>query len=173
MRRTAATILLAGLIATAPAAPAAGYVLEGQPWPTTTLGYYVRAAGYRKAVDAAARDWSRAHVGIRFTRVPLSQAQIVLRYGGAACNGEATVGYEPGQTADVTLGRGCSQGVITLTAVHELGHVLGLGHENHVCARMNPFFSGGTPNHCPRHSLSYWLRHPLRHDDAQGVRALY
>jgi hypothetical protein len=68
----------------------------------------------------------------------------------------------------------CGSGISTLTAVHEFGHVLGLGHETSGCARMNPTFgSGGTPGHCSRHPLSYWLAHPLLKDDVRGARALY
>jgi hypothetical protein len=72
------------------------------------------------------------------------------------------------------VNRDCGTGVATLTAVHEFGHILGLGHENDVCARMNPTFgSGGTPGRCSRRSLSYWLDHPLTKDDVRGARALY
>jgi hypothetical protein len=74
----------------------------------------------------------------------------------------------------VRLGAGCSSGLITLTAVHELGHVLGLDHEGRACARMNSSFDWtGTPGHCTSHTLSYWLAHPLTSDDIRGARALY
>ena len=73
------------------------------------------------------------------------------------------------------LGAGCSTVFITLTAVHEFGHVLGLDHESTKCARMNWTFSKtGTPIRCRQgHSLSYWLKHPLEPDDIRGGRALY
>jgi hypothetical protein len=72
------------------------------------------------------------------------------------------------------LGRGCSKSLVTLTAVHEFGHVLGLDHENRACARMNPSFDDtGTPTHCKERSLAYWLKHPLTSDDLRGLRALY
>ena len=61
-----------------------------------------------------------------------------------------------------------------LTATHELGHILGLGHTKHKCARMDSSVDlSGTPSHCSHHSLSYWLKHPLLPDDVRGARKLY
>jgi hypothetical protein len=53
--------------------------------------------------------------------------------------------------------------------------VLGLGHELHKCARMNPTIdhTTATPDRCAEHPQSYWLKHPLRDDDIRGARALY
>jgi hypothetical protein len=63
---------------------------------------------------------------------------------------------------------------MSLATAHELGHVLGLGHQDHRCARMNPVYNqDGTPNHCSAHSLRYWLAHPLTADDVRGARHLY
>jgi predicted Zn-dependent protease len=94
--------------------------------------------------------------------------------GGRACEGEAAVGYQRLEIDVLYLGRGCNTGLVTLTAVHEFGHVLGLDHENRRCARMNPSFNDtGTPTHCTEHTLAYWLAHPLTSDDLRGLRAIY
>jgi PKD repeat protein len=55
-------------------------------------------------------------------------------------------------------------------AVHELGHVLGLGHNPHACAAMSP----GLGLHC--HGRHDWLGlcpDPLQPDDIRGAVALY
>ena len=72
------------------------------------------------------------------------------------------------------IGVGCGEGLAILTLTHELGHVLGLGHERRRCALMNPYADrSGTPNRCGRHSLKFWVKKPLRRDDVRGARALY
>jgi hypothetical protein len=100
---------------------------------------------------------------------------VFIRVGQRNCGGAARVGY-PGRRGFslVEINIDCGSGIATLTAVHEWGHVLGLGHEGDTCARMNPSFgSSGTPGRCSRRSLSYWLDHPLTKDDVRGARALY
>jgi PKD repeat protein len=54
--------------------------------------------------------------------------------------------------------------------VHELGHVLGLGHELHVCATMNPDL--GSQCH-PPHPWMGLCPDPLQPDDIRGAVALY
>jgi predicted Zn-dependent protease len=99
---------------------------------------------------------------------------VVVAYGGAPCEGEAAVGFQRLDLDLLYLGRGCNRGLVTLTAVHEFGHVLGLDHENRRCARMNPSFDdSGTPTHCKSRTLAYWLAHPLTADDLRGLRAIY
>jgi hypothetical protein len=158
------------------AAPVHAYVVGGNPWPDTTITYYVAAKGYSAAVGRAARNWNRAKVGARFARSSSrADADFVVLYGGSRCEGESPMGFGGWRaTTTVYLGAGCSQGLITLTATHELGHVLGLDHENSKCARMNwTFTPSGTPIRCGSHSLSYWLGHPLKDDDIRGARAIY
>jgi hypothetical protein len=113
---------------------------------------------------------------VRFARSSRASADVILTYGGPRCSGMSPMGYG-GRRAEQTLvrlGAGCNTQLITLTAAHELGHVLGLDHEYSACARMNPSISApGTPTHCGGHSLAYWLAHPLQADDVRGARALY
>jgi predicted Zn-dependent protease len=163
------TIALAALPARAPA-----YELLGHRWSTSTITYRVTAARYVPAVERAARAWNRAGVGVRFRRTSGVEADVVIRYGGAPCDGLAEIAYRRSSPVAVWLGRGCATRLITLTAVHELGHVLGLDHETRACARMNPSADReGTPDRCGRRTLAAWLARPLTADDLRGARALF
>jgi hypothetical protein len=169
----AATLVLAlSLVA---AAPGDAYRVGGRGWPDGTVSYYTAARGYSGAVDRAASILNRAGVGVQLRRTSRAAADVVVAYGGNPCDGRARVGYQRRRDGnEIRLGRGCSRRLMTLTAVHEFAHVLGLDHEQSLCARMNPTFdSAGTPSRCARHSLSYWLAHPLTGDDLRGLRAIY
>ena len=168
-----AALCLAAAGGLAPSANA--YERAGRPWPGGRITYFTTAEDYRSPVDRAARIWNRARVGVKFVKSTRRGAQVVIGYGGRRCEGAAFAGYiGRRRQSPVQLGAGCGRSLITLTAVHELGHVLGLGHETDRCARMNPAFDGsGTPQHCVRRSLAYWLDHPLVSDDLQGARRIY
>jgi hypothetical protein len=178
MRRTLRAIaaaLAAGAVSLGAATPSHGYAIGGRGWPGGAVTYFTQASGYSGAVDRAARILNHAGVGVRLRRASSkAAADVVVAYGGAPCEGEAAVGFQRLALDVLNLGRGCNRGLVTLTAVHEFGHVLGLDHENRRCARMNPSFDAtGTPTHCKEHALAYWLAHPLTADDLRGLRAIY
>lgn len=154
--------VLAALAAVAVSAgDASAYEALGRPWPGGEIRYHVEDGGLRKPVKRAARIWNRRQVGVRFAGSSEENARVFIAYGQRSCGGAATVGYQGRRRAGFAeIAPGCSTGLTTLTAVHELGHVLGLGHETEGCARMNPTFDGsGTPGGCERRSLAYWLDH--------------
>ncbi|HEX8051846.1 MAG TPA: matrixin family metalloprotease [Thermoleophilaceae bacterium] len=156
-------------------ADASAYEIAGRAWPAGDITYHVPAGELKKPVKRAARVWNARNLGVRFVSSAEDAARVLVSRGQSNCGGAARVGY-PGRrgVSVMQIHPGCGSGVSTLTAVHEFGHVLGLGHEGETCARMNPTFgSGGTPGRCDRHSLSYWLDHPLTKDDVRGARSLY
>jgi hypothetical protein len=158
----------------AAAAPGGAYSVGGPSWPGGKLTYYTAARGYSGAVDRAARILNNSGAGVHLSKAPRSSANVIVTYGGHACEGDALVGFSRYRPDVLYLGRGCVLGLVTLTSVHEFGHVLGLDHENRRCARMNASFDpSGTPTHCSHHGLSYWLAHPLGTDDIRGLQAIY
>ena len=156
-------------------ASASAYELGGRSWPDGDIPYYVVDADLKKPVKRGAKVWNKRKLGVRFVSTSAEDAKVFIRLGQSNCGGAARVGY-PGRRgfSPMEIHLGCGSGIATLTAVHEFGHILGLGHETGTCARMNPSFgSGGTPDRCKRHSLAYWLDHPLIKDDVRGARELY
>jgi hypothetical protein len=156
---------------------AQAYVVLGPPWPKDEITVHTQAPEYAGSVRRAMRAWNRRDVGIRFRRTLTQPADVVISYGGSPCAGQSVVRHRnllPSYSY-IFLGSGCDSGVATMTAAHELGHVLGLHHEGRRCALMNPVLDSdtGTPNRCRSRSLRYWLRRPVRPDDVRGARSIY
>lgn len=160
--------MLAAVVATAVVpAVAHGYVLEGTSWPTHTISYY-DAGPNHAAVRAAVHAWNTSGANVRF--VPTSRARarvIILPFSPRGClglEGVATVGYDP--QGDLVHLRRCSDSwEAAIVAAHELGHVLGLGHETHVCATMNP----STDELCGSPPAYYGQCRILQADDVRGA----
>src|SRR4051812_8422434 len=112
---------LAGAVLAVAAAPSAdAYVFGGRPWPRESISYYPGTAARARAIDRGARAWNRARVGIRFVRRSAAAADVVFRSGGRGCGGSAPLGYIGWSRSVVFLGDGCSPGLRTLNAAHEL-----------------------------------------------------
>lgn len=162
------------IFAALPVSSAQAYRFEGDSWPQRTITLYGEEGVSSRVVVRAARAWNRARVGLRFERASRERADVIIQPGVDQCGGSAPVGYLYGERSRVQIGVGCGEGLAILSLTHELGHVMGLGHERRRCALMNPYADqSGTPNRCGLHSLRFWLKKPLRRDDIRGARALY
>ena len=172
--------VVAALLLPSAAAPAAAYRFAGPRWPNRTISVANKAPRYADAVRYAVRAWSRARVGVRFITAPASRARVVFDYargtgfGRFRCEGIAggtAAGYPtPFLPQRVMVIRSCRNAALRrLTVLHELGHVLGLGHETRRCALMNPLGDVNTrlPSLCPPGTAL------PAHDDVRGARALY
>ena len=132
------------LIAPAAWAPAAqAYRLDGIPWPgrTATITYW-NGTSYAAELDRAVSAWNRSGARVRFSPASRSRAQLRIVYDErpalgrlGSAHGIASVGYQPRNR--VALGRGASGAGAVGVITHELGHVLGLVHDDRRCAVMN------------------------------------
>lgn len=137
MRTLLAGLLLAAAVLLGAPAARAGAVETGvRPWKGASIPVWVdpavkqtaRYAMLKRAMD----EWNSA-TGVRFFETPRAGPGVVYvanRPNGARC--DALVGYQPSflhggrrvSGGRITLGK-CSYGSV----LHELGHVLGLAHE--------------------------------------------
>ena len=150
-------------------APAAD-AYELQVMPRLVEGPTVRyhdATAYRHAVSASVRAINRADAGVRLVRVKSRRdADIRIGYLSAGCRGTKRGEAFRGEIA---IARGCGRAAARHAVLHELGHALGLDHEDSRCSVMNSWWVDGKPRHCRRFS---W-RSPLQRDDVAGLRAIW
>ena len=147
-----------------PAASALAHVAfkhAGWRWPNRRIAYYNAARKSRWAVEQAVKAWNESGAKVKFVAVGRSRARLLIRYHRSrAClpyayaqplyDASGRVAY-----AEVVIPRPrernafCSRWGQALVVAHELGHVLGLGHEGRRCATMNPATTGLSPSGCP------------------------
>jgi hypothetical protein len=165
-------------LALAPAS--SGYVPGGKPWPGGTIRYYNAAADQAWPVARAVWVWNNSGARIRFVPSSRADAQLVIdHFPHRRCvdHAKATLGFS--RQARVWLPRidessGLCNSYSSAHAVaHELGHVLGLTHEERGCAVMNPTGTWRGAKLCPPAEQWEWRCGLLEEDDVRGVVAIY
>lgn len=190
--RSFMTLFVAGLAAYLASAPhASAYVLEGPRALDPTITYYNAAPQHDWAVARAIRAWESSGAQIEFRPAPRREAALVFRY----MRGESFLGGlttqlnrselpadhrapEPGDTAidlprlSPSQARG-DRFVVALIVAHELGHVLGLGHDDVGCATMNSSIAEDAPAGCGHPPPGQWRCRLVERDDARGAVEVY
>ena len=171
MRATLVALLLAVVFV-----PAAGaYRLEGGRWPTTTIRYYNEVPAYTWAVDTAAFAWNSSGARVQFLRSTRKSADVLVGIRWFTVGGEAHLHRLNGRIfrAEVGIRSGEDRYTMALVTAHEFGHVLGLDHENGVCATMNSSVVVNHPGRCAAPPAGMWVCRLLRADDVRGAVSLY
>jgi hypothetical protein len=171
MRTTLAALLLALVLV--PGANA--YTFLGARWQNTTITYYNEVPAYTWAVDSAAFAWNSSGAHVRFLKSSRSNAKVLLGVQWFRPGGETLPNMRGGRIygAKVGIRNGLDRYIMALVVAHEFGHVLGLNHETHTCATMNPVLVVDHPQRCPAPPSGMWVCRLLRSDDVRGAVSLY
>jgi hypothetical protein len=163
----------------------AAFKLAGWQWRSGRITYYNAARRSRWAVRQAVRAWNASGAKVRFVAASRARARLLIRYHparGCLPYAYAQPLYDSSRRvarAQVVIPRPhprnsfCSRWGHALVVTHELGHVLGLGHETRRCATMNPETTGLAPGRCPLQPEWRWHCGLLEADDVRGAVRLY
>jgi Astacin (Peptidase family M12A) len=161
------------------AVPGSAFRKLGHPWPTGVIPFYNAAHDQSWAVNQAVNAWNTSGARVRFVPVSRESAKLVIEHATtrSCTRAEATVGYRSRSVVKIWSSRlvsaSCSPAWAAGAMAHELGHVLGLTHEDRGCAAMNSVGSERGPFRCNPVERWEWRCRLLEHDDIAGAVAIY
>ena len=183
MGRGRLILALGAVLSLAAATTGAAYEIGGKPWPRGQIGYYNAASDQQWAIAQAVDAWNASGANVRFVPTTYERAQLVIKHfdsssGACVPHAMATVGYRRAARAEIFVTRWgtqseCSSFATARAIAHELGHVLGLGHEPTSCAAMNTSGSYRGTYNCPKTKPWEWKCRMLEADDIHGAVRLY
>lgn len=154
---------------------ASAYKLDRSLVPQPVLRYYVSVPDWEASLRRVVKALNRADVGVRLVRAKIPErASIQVGRLKGRCGRHGVLGTTQtiqGGFSAIYLPRGCPPVNASIIAAHELGHALGLLHEDRRCALMNSSGTGSKsiPTRCLGRNYD-WLRRPFRKDDLAGLR---
>ncbi len=172
--------LIAVLALLASAEPALAYKIGGSRWSgrLATITYFeATPKGYHESIALGAKVWNTSGIPVRFVRVTSrGRARIVITQdaGILPSRGIASIGFQSHNYIKlIGCQHGCDRFFMGALVAHEMGHVLGLDHEQRRCSVMNGSELYGTCK--PKRPKAPWLWRCriLQKDDLAGARALY
>jgi hypothetical protein len=135
-------------------------VARARKWPGRRITYVDRTLD-ADAVKQAVRVWNTSGIKMRFKKISSKRrADLVIKNSRkvpSGCGtGVASLGYTGRRQAYVRIlhgtdadGQSCAWPGQTLVLIHELGHVLGLQHDDSRCSVMNSYHVNGVaPGQC-------------------------
>ena len=163
----------------APAAPGAidgpSAAEPGAPWPNGLIRYFNEAQEHQWAVAKAASAWNASGAQVQFVPVARDEAELIItaRDDEPCGNGRATVGYTPEATVSVFKVGACGRFTAARTIADELGHVLGLSHNDRTGALMNSSGDYRGSRQCRNSWPWTWRCRLIEEDDALRAVMLY
>jgi len=166
---------LAAVLFASLAGSARGYRLEGGRWPSSTITYYNEVPAYAWSVDAAAYAWNSSGARVQLLKSSRSKADVLVGIRWYKVAGDARIERVSGRIVGGKIGVRSGQDRFTMALVlaHEFGHILGLDHEDRVCATMNSSLVVDHTARCPAPPGGSWVCRLLRPDDVRGAISLY
>jgi hypothetical protein len=178
------SIVLTLLALAAPTGAAAYSINESVSADGRVITYYNAAPEHDWAVEQGVRAWNESGADVEYAAASREEAELIIEAKTQGLNGHARTTHRgdgvqrPGD-AQISLpiaseGSAREQRFsIALIAAHELGHVLGLNHEDGGCATMNSTINASGPVRCDQPPANQWRCGLLEEDDIQGAVALY